>query len=891
MHLMKDLDHQSKTIYLKEYQKPDFLITHADLTFQLDEEQVQVVSKLKVIRTSVEQSSLVLMGEELQLGEIKINDVVLDGSAYETSATELTISDVPDEFTLSIETFTKPQENFSLEGLYKSSGNYCTQCEAEGFRKITYFLDRPDVMVLFSTTIIADKSKYPVLLSNGNPVDSGDYDDGRHWAKWQDPFKKPCYLFALVAGDLAFIEDHFTTMNGRDVLCRIYVQHHNIDQCDHAMVSLKKSMLWDEQVFGREYDLDVYNIVAVDDFNMGAMENKGLNVFNSKYVLAKQDTATDTDFINIEAVIGHEYFHNWSGNRVTCRDWFQLTLKEGLTVFRDQQFTADMNSAAPKRIDDVNILRTAQFAEDAGPMAHPIQPDSYQEINNFYTVTVYNKGAEIIRMIYTLLGKDKFRQGMDLYFERYDGQAVTTEEFVGAMEDASTVDLKQFRRWYKQAGTPEISVSESYDTQSQSYTLTLSQQTPATPGQDEKLPFHIPVKVSLMRQDASLIPLQDKADKATEVAAEKAADQTTNTAVLNFTDSSQSFDFNNIDEKPVLSILQGYSSPVKLRFERDDEELAFCMAHEADDFNRWEAGQQLSSRLILSMVDSINKGADIVLPDYYIDACKKTLVNNKLDKSLVARALTLPSMMYIGEMLPVIDVDAIHKAREFIYSQLAVELQNELSDIYNASAQDEFDLSPDSMGKRFLRNQSLAYLMYLKNDGEQLALSQYKNADNMTDQMAAFRSLLHHDTASSAQVTDEFYQQWNKDNLVMDKWFTVQATIPHASAIAKVEKLFEHADFDIKNPNRVRSLLGAFCSANPVCFHDMGGFGYELLGQYIETLDTMNPQIASRLCVPLTRWKRYNETRQLLMKAQLQRLISLPGLSRDVAELVEKSLK
>ncbi len=885
---MKDLDFQSQTIHLKDYQKPDFLIEHADLTFQLEEAQVQVLSELKVIRQNPEQSSLVLMGEDLKLGEIKINNVAIDSDAYETSATELTIADVPDEFTLSIETFIKPQENFSLEGLYKSSGNYCTQCEAEGFRKITYFLDRPDVMVLFTTTIIADKTKYPVLLSNGNPVDAGDYEDGRHWAKWQDPFKKPCYLFALVAGDLAFIEDHFTTMNGRDVLCRIYVQYHNIDQCDHAMVSLKKSMTWDEEVFGREYDLDVYNIVAVDDFNMGAMENKGLNVFNSKYVLAKQDTATDTDFINIEAVIGHEYFHNWSGNRVTCRDWFQLTLKEGLTVFRDQQFTADMNSAAPKRIDDVNILRTAQFAEDSGPMAHPIQPDSYQEINNFYTVTVYNKGAEIIRMIYTLLGKDKFRQGMDLYFESYDGQAVTTEEFVGAMEEASEVDLKQFRRWYKQAGTPELTVSESYDEKSQSYTLALSQQTPQTPGQEEKLPFHIPVKISLMRQDANFIPLQNKMGKTADDSDDGKA---TNTAVLNFTDSSQSFEFKDIDEKPVLSILQGYSSPVKLHFERDDEELAFCMAHEADDFNRWEAGQQLSSRLILSMVDSINKGAGLALPDYYIDACRKTLVDDKLDKALIARALTLPSLMYIGQMLPVIDVDAIHQAREFIYSQLTVSLQGELSDIYNVNAQSEFDLSPESMGKRFLRNQSLAYLMYLKNDGEQLALTQYENADNMTDQMAAFKSLLHHDTASSAKVTDEFYQQWSKDNLVMDKWFTVQATIPHSSSISRVKKLFEHADFDIKNPNRVRSLLGAFCSANPICFHDTGGFGYELLGEYIETLDTMNPQIASRLCVPLTRWKRYNESRQQLMKAQLQRLVSLPGLSRDVAELVEKSLK
>jgi len=735
---------------------------------------------------------------------------------------------------------------------------------------------------LFTTTIIADKKKFPVLLSNGNPVDSGELDGGRHWAKWQDPFKKPSYLFALVAGDLAYIEDHYTTMSGRDVLCRIYVQHHNIDQCEHAMASLKKSMCWDEDTFGREYDLDVYNIVAVDDFNMGAMENKGLNVFNSKYVLAKQDTATDTDFIGIEAVIGHEYFHNWSGNRVTCRDWFQLTLKEGLTVFRDQQFTADMNSAAPKRIDDVNILRTAQFAEDAGPMSHPIQPDSYQEINNFYTVTVYNKGAEVIRMIHTLLGKDKFRHGMDLYFERHDGQAVTTEEFVKAMEDASQVDLQQFRRWYKQAGTPVISVKENFDADKKIYSLELSQSTPSTAGQDVKLPFHIPVKIGLMYRDTRPVTLQMITEHDTG---------SSDSTVLNLVEEMQQFEFKYVEEKPILSILQGYSAPVKLNFERGDEELAFCMAHERDDFNRWEAGQQLSCRLILSLVESINAGTTMTLPGYYVDACKKILLDKQLDKALIARALTLPSLTYIGEMLPVIDVDAIHKAREFIYSRISQELKDDLLHVYQENSQQTFSLSPAAMGERFLRNQALAYLMYDKESGEQLAFSQYRGAENMTDQMAAFKSLVHHETGHAEQVIGEFYQQWKEENLVMDKWFTVQATVPHADSIKRVEKLFQHADFDIKNPNRVRSLLGAFCAANPVCFHDLSGYGYALLGRYIETLDAINPQIASRLSVPLTRWKRYSETRQNLMKAQLQRLISLPNLSNDVTELVEKSLK
>ncbi len=882
---MKDIDQQSKTIYLTDYKEPEFLIDHVDLTFELEEKQTRVVSNLKVRRRVVgDTSALILMGELLELGSVKIDNVVQKPGAYEVTETTLSLVEVPDNFALEIETFIKPQDNFSLEGLYKSSGNYCTQCEAEGFRKITYFLDRPDVMALFDTTIIADKKKYPVLLSNGNPAEFGEYDDGRHWAKWHDPFKKPCYLFALVAGDLEFVEDHFTTMEGRKVLCRIYVEKHNIDKCEHAMESLKRSMKWDEDVFGREYDLDVYNIVAVDDFNMGAMENKGLNVFNSKYVLAKQDTATDTDFINIEGVIGHEYFHNWSGNRVTCRDWFQLTLKEGLTVFRDQQFTADMNSAAPKRIDDVNVLRTSQFAEDAGPMSHPIQPDAYQEINNFYTSTVYNKGAEVIRMIHSFLGEEKFRQGMDLYFQRHDGQAVTTEEFVCAMEAVSKIDLDQFRRWYKQSGTPEVTVTEEYIDATNTYNLTLSQHTPATPNQEEKQPFHMPVKISLMNQQAKLLPLTIASGDVINSIDE-------NVAILNFNKEKQSFEFDNVTEKPVLSIFQGFSAPIKLHFERSNEELAFCMAHEADDFNRWEAGQQLSTRLILSMVEQINNGEKLTLPAYYIHACRQTLNNAELDKALIARAITLPSLSYVGEMMSVIDVDAIHTAREFIYSHLAQELSDDLLRVYKDNTQSQFSLSPEDMAKRFLRNQALSYIMYLEDQGESLALSQYQSADNMTDKMAAFNALVRHEAASAEQVISDFYKQWQHDNLVLDKWFTVQATNPNKSAIKKVEKLFDHADFDIKNPNRVRSLLGAFCAANPVCFHDESGFGYSLLGRYIEVIDGLNPQIASRLCVPLTRWKRHNALRQGLMKAELKRLIELPKLSSDVAELVGKSLK
>ena len=870
----------TRTIYLKDYSQPDYWIETVNLVFVLEEKSTRVISTLKFKRNGLNlgSKSLELMGEDLFLGSVKLSDEILTADKYEVDETSLIIHQVPDDFVLEIETFIKPQENLSLEGLYKSSGNYCTQCEAEGFRKITYYLDRPDVMALFTTTIIADKKKYPVLLSNGNPVDQGDYEDGRHWAKWHDPFKKPCYLFALVAGDLGFIEGRYTTQSGREVLLRIYVQHHNIEQCDHAMESLIKSMQWDEKTYGREYDLDVYNIVAVDDFNMGAMENKGLNVFNSKYVLAKKETATDNDFINIEGVIGHEYFHNWSGNRVTCRDWFQLTLKEGLTVFRDQQFTADMNAATPKRIDDVNILRTAQFAEDSGPMSHPIQPDSYLEINNFYTVTVYNKGAEIIRMIHTLLGKNGFRKGIDLYFDRYDGQAVTTEEFIGAMEIANNIDLKQFRRWYKQSGTPVITVKESYDEVTQQYGLGLKQSTPPTPGQDSKEAFDIPVVLGFIDQQG------DELESCYQ-------NITSKTHTIRLNEEQQNFVFTGVREKPVLSLFRDFSAPVKIEFDRPDEELAFCMANDTDEFNRWDAGQRLATRIILKMVDDINAGNQLQLPEYFIDASRQTLLDSKLDKELTARALALPSHAYIAEMMVTVDVDAIHQSREFIYKRLAGAFQSDLITVYEKNCSDEFDLLPSSMGRRFLKNLALSYLMYTDgNLAKKLALAQFESATNMTDQQAAFSALVHHKTDDSERVITDFYERWNHDHLVMDKWFMIQATAPRPGTLKRVEDLFAHKDFDLKNPNRVRSLLGAFCSANPVCFHDTSGHGYQLLGRYVEKLNKLNPQIAARLTIPLTRWQRYDYTRQALMKQELDRLLKLPDLSRDVYELVAKSL-
>ena len=876
-------DASPNTIYLKDYAQPSYWIDEVALTFELGETRTRVVSVLSLRRndaTSVDQT-LVLTGEALKLGQLKLNGQLLDEAGYEVSESELTIHSVPEKFSLEVETFIKPQENTSLEGLYKSSGNFCTQCEAEGFRKITYYLDRPDVMAIFSTTIIADKKKYPVLLSNGNPSDSGEYEDGRHWAQWHDPYKKPCYLFALVAGDLSFIEDRFTTMHGREILLRIYVQHHNINQCDHAMRSLIKAMRWDEEVYAREYDLDVYNIVAVDDFNMGAMENKGLNVFNSKYVLARQETATDNDFINIESVIAHEYFHNWSGNRVTCRDWFQLTLKEGLTVFRDQQFTADMNASTPKRIDDVNVLRTSQFAEDGGPMAHPIQPDAYLEINNFYTVTVYNKGAEVIRMIHTLLGAASFRKGMDLYFERHDGQAVTTEEFVKAMEDANNADLKLFRRWYKQAGTPVVTLNEKYDASQQQYTLEFEQKTQATPGQEIKQPFHIPIVLGLL----------DERGNDMEVSVAGVADKTCS-HVLNLTKAKQEFVFSGVKHKPVLSAFRGFSAPVKFEFQRSDKELAFGMAHDSNEFNRWDAGQQLATRMILDMIEVSKNNRPLEMPDHYVEATRQILREPSMDKALAARALTLPSHAFIAEAMDCIDVDAIHQSREFIRYQLAQDLHAEWLQVYTQNQSEQFDLSPESMGQRALKNTAMGYLMVLDNaSSDAQVLEQFNSATNMTDQLAAFRALVHHDATSANDVVEGFYQQWHKDPLVMDKWFTIQATAPLASTLDRVKSLFEHVDFELKNPNRVRSLLGAYCAANPVCFHDKTGSGYQLLGHYIERLDHINPQIAARLTIPMTRWKRYDDQRQRLMRVELERLSSLPSLSRDVYEVVVKSLK
>jgi len=877
---MKDAN--PNTIYLSEYQQPDYWIEHVDLRFDLGEEETCVSSNIQFTRREnvADNASLILHGEELTLSEVQIDDVVLNNDQYSVDEKSLIIHNVPAKFILTVNTVIQPQLNTSLEGLYQSSGNFCTQCEAEGFRKITYFLDRPDVMATYRTTIVADKTRYPVMLSNGNPVESGELENNQHWITWEDPFKKPAYLFALVAGDLACIKDRFTTMSGREVALEIYVEEHNVDKCDHAMRSLQNAMRWDEEKFGREYDLDIYMIVAVDDFNMGAMENKGLNVFNSKFVLASQDTATDVDYEHIEGVIGHEYFHNWTGNRVTCRDWFQLTLKEGLTVFRDQQFSGDMLSHAAKRIDEVNVLRTRQFAEDAGPMSHPIQPSSYVEINNFYTVTVYNKGAEVIRMIHTLLGEEGFRKGTDLYFKRHDGQAVTTDDFVAAMQDANEgSDLSQFKRWYHQAGTPELEVTEFYDAAKQQLTLNFKQSCAATAGQEVKQDFVIPVRMGLLAADGRSLPLyiNNSQNEKTET-------------ILLVTEKEQTFIFDKVLEKPVCSLLRNFSAPVKLQMSQSDDELAFLMAHDSDDFNRWDAGQRLAINIMLDLIAKQQAGKELTLPLSLIEACRNILNDRSIDKALAARALTLPSEDYLAEMMGVIDVDAIHAVREFICYELASALDAELKDVYQNNQNTEYELTAEAMGQRSLKNVCLTYLM-CRADNYEMAVTQYNNAANMTDQMVAFRAICHHDGDQRHSIIEHFYQQWKTDALVLDKWFTEQATAALSGSLDEIISLKQHADFDLSNPNRVRSLYGAFSQLNAVKFHDLSGKGYRLLADLVIELNTLNPQIAARLLLPLGRWQRFDDSRQDLMKTELKRIAGLDNLAKDVYEVVSKSLQ
>ncbi len=892
------------TIYLKDYQYPVYVINRTELSFELEmtvlneqgeTETVTIVkSRLEILRNhkaDCRDETLKLHGQGLALKSILLNGQPLSELDYQCTDEHLIIPEVPYSFILEIETWIKPEENKALEGLYQSSGNFCTQCEAEGFRRITYYLDQPDVMSTFTTAIIADKEKYPVMLSNGNLVEQGELPEGRHYAIWHDPFKKPCYLFALVAGDLLKIEDSYTTISGKNVTLQLFVEKQNGQKCEHAMNSLKNSMMWDEEVFGLEYDLDIYMIVAVEDFNMGAMENKGLNVFNAKYVLADPQSATDSDYEGIEGVIGHEYFHNWTGNRVTCRDWFQLSLKEGLTVFRDQEFTSDMQSRAVKRIQDVRILRAHQFAEDAGPMAHPIRPAQYMEINNFYTVTVYNKGAEVIRMIHTVLGEENFQKGMALYFERHDGQAVTTEDFVSAMSDASQINLRQFSSWYNQAGTPRVKVKTSYLDDEKKFIIELQQfcaitpyETLNSPDKKVKDPFYIPLKMGLLNLKGEQI-LED---------------------MLMLTEAQQTFEYTDINEKPVLSLLRDFSAPVILEYPDDllnetiTDERAFLMAYDSDPFNRWEAGQQLAGQLILDAMGSnqVNKNAqvsrhfDTSTLDKFIHACEQILTDTSLDNALKTQALLLPSESYLLEQLEVADVDAVYETRKQLKLIMAERLNIQFQSIYDdLSSTAPYQFNADEAGKRSLRNLALSYLMAEEDEtAAKFGYQHFQSANNMTDSIAALAQLTHIESDYTQQALDAFEQRWSSDALVMDKWFIVQAASQHENVLEKVKSLMNHSCFDLKNPNKVRSLIGSFSGMNLKAFHHSNGLGYQFVMDQILALDKFNPQIASRMVKIFSRWRRYDETRQKLMKAELERAAK-EDLSPDVFEIVTKSLK
>ncbi len=874
----------ANTIYLKDYRPPEFLVDRVALDFQLQEEATRVISELHLRRNpacSGQPGDLVLDGEQLQLCSVHLDGRVLGPQDYQVDARSLTIPQVGAQCVLRTEVLINPRENTALEGLYQSGRMFCTQCEAEGFRRITYYPDRPDVMARFSTTISADKQRYPVLLSNGNCVESSDLEGGRHQVRWEDPFPKPCYLFALVAGDLRFQQDRFITASGRTVDLRIYVEPENIDKCEHAMASLKHAMAWDEKRYGREYDLDVFMIVAVNDFNMGAMENKGLNIFNSKFVLARPDTATDSDFQGIEGVIAHEYFHNWTGNRITCRDWFQLSLKEGLTVFRDQEFSADMGSRGVKRIEDVRLLRTHQFAEDAGPMAHPVRPDSYIEINNFYTVTVYEKGAEVVRMQANLLGNEGFRKATDLYFERHDGQAVTTEDFVRCMEDASGRDLQQFRLWYAQAGTPVIRVRSEFDADQGVYQLHMSQSTPETPGQKDKSPFHIPIDLALLDSEGHEIPLKLRPDEP----------ETVTHRVVELRDAQQTFRFYDVAERPVPSLLRGFSAPVKLEYDYSDEELMFLMARDRDDFNRWDAGHTLAHRVLQRLVTAYREQRAFELDDGFVAAFRQVLSDTGSDQALLSELLTLPSESSMGDQMAEVAVDGIHHARRWLKQALAQALREDLLRVYRDNFTPGYEISSEAIARRRLKNLSLGYLMSLEQpEIDRIALDQFESAGNMTDVMAALVNLVNRDIPERSQALEQFEQKWSQDPLVMDKWFAVQAGSQLPGTLDRVKSLMNHAAFSLRNPNKVRSLIGAFCAGNPAAFHNADGSGYRFLADQVIALDGMNPQIAARLLRMMSRWRRYDERRQALMRQEFERVLAQKDISRDVFEIASKSL-
>ncbi|WP_028104728.1 aminopeptidase N [Pseudoduganella violaceinigra] len=863
-----------QTIYRKDYTPPSYLVDTVELGFDLDPDCTIVANRVQLRHNPASKSrDLVLHGEAIELVALRMNGEALNPGQYIIGNNTLTIRNAPADVLLEIETTCAPVENTTLSGLYTSGSGFYTQCEAEGFRRITYFPDRPDVMARYTVMLRADKQQYPVLLSNGNLLEEGDLDDGRHYAKWEDPFKKPSYLFALVAARLVCQEEKYTLKSGREVLLQVWVEEGNLDKTDYAMQSLKNSIRWDEERWGLELDLDRFMIVAVSDFNMGAMENKGLNIFNTKFVLANSRTATDIDYSGIEAVVGHEYFHNWTGNRVTCRDWFQLSLKEGLTVFRDQEFSSDMigtdSGRAVTRIDQVRTLRQAQFPEDAGPMAHPVRPDSFVEINNFYTVTVYEKGAEVVRMYQTLLGREGFRKGMDLYFERHDGQAVQCDDFRAAMADANQRDLKQFERWYSQAGTPVLSASGRHDGAKQVYELTLRQSCPATPGQAEKQPFHIPVAVGLLdRHGKDLIP----------------------TRVLELTKAEQTFRFEGVAEAPVPSILRDFSAPVVLEYPYTDDELLHLFRYDSDAVNRWEAGQRLAMERLLSLAKAVLDNKPLKLDDTYIGALRAVLADKELDAAFREQCLILPSETIIAERMEVVHPQAIHSARQFMRHAIGEALRAELLQVYADNATPGA-YSPDavSAGKRGLKNVALAYLLVQPNaEAVKLASEQFAAASNMTDLAAALSALIHSGADAGKQL-DAFYKDFKGEALVVDKWFAMQGAAPHTN-VAKVRELMKHPAFTLKNPNRARSLLFSFCNQNPSQFHAADGSAYEFWAEHVIKLDALNPQVAARLARSMDRWRRYAPALQVHMRHALEKVAAATKLSNDVMEVVSKAL-
>ncbi|AOF81786.1 aminopeptidase N [Methyloversatilis sp. RAC08] len=876
----------SRAIHLRDYSAPAWWVDTIDLDVSIADDGDTTVGAVMLVRRNenAARADLELDGEALELIDVRVDDDTLDNPASRLKDGRLVLAGLPDNCRLTTRVRIRPDVNTTLSGLFRSKDGYFTQCEAEGFRRITFFPDRPDVMSRYTVTLHASRERFPDLLANGNLEASGDEAGGRHWARWVDPFPKPCYLFAMVAAKLDRLDDRYTTASGREVDLAIYVEPGKLDQCDFAMHALKKSMRWDEERFGLELDLDRYMIVAVGDFNMGAMENKGLNIFNTKYVLARPDIATDVDYMNIDRVVAHEYFHNWTGNRVTCRDWFQLSLKEGLTVFRDQEYGSDMYSRAVQRIQEVRGLRAAQFPEDAGPMAHPVRPASYEEINNFYTATVYEKGAEVVRMIHTLLGEDGFQRGMKLYFERHDGQAVTCDAFASAMQDASGVDLSRFRRWYEQAGTPTLKAAADFDVASGRYRLTLTQDNPPTAYEKrlaqegislERGPLHIPVAVGLLSSDGrEILP----------------------TTVLSLTETSQTFDFDLsghcLTQAPLPSLLRNFSAPVTLLFDCPDSALATLMAHDRDEFNRWEAGQRLATRLMLAGVATLQAGGTPEVPTVFIDAFTETLGKAAQDPAFAAEALALPSEIWLGDQMTVIDPDAAHRVRRIFRRTLAQALRPQFEALLESLAVTGPYL-PDAaaMGRRALRNLALGYLMELDDPALQLrALSQFRDADNMTDQSAALTLLAHSETPLREVALAEFYARWKHEALVVDKWLTVQATSPAVGTTARVRELMAHEAFDLKNPNKVYALVRTFCAANPLHFHAADGSGYTYAAGVIRELDPVNPQVASRVARAFDRWRRFDDGRQAHARAALESIAAQPGLSSDVAEVVSRAL-